>query len=188
MIIFFCITKFCRLRKLLYSGVDINTKNINGNTAGYMLGQQNQIENREIKVMLWREGALPASSLPKAIYYARYLWSLFSYIEKIRMHCTVEWTEILDDRHNMLLVVATLLMTVTYQGALSPPRGLWQDDYHPEANSTLPAIRKFNSSAPIPNEPGTPIGLRKFPFWVFLSLNSLTFMLSYSTILLLIPS
>ena len=43
-------------------------------------------------------------------------------------------------------------------------------------------------SYPIPNEAGTPIGLRKFPFWVFLSLNSLTFMLSYSTILLLIPS
>ena len=69
-----------------------------------------------------------------------------------------------------------------------PPGGLWQDDYHPEANSTLPAIRKFNSSAPIPNEAGTPIGLRKFPFWVLLSLNSLTFMLSYSKILLLILS
>ena len=52
--------------------------NLNGNTAGDMLGQQNQIENREIKVMLRRAGALPASSLPKVIYYARYLWSLFS--------------------------------------------------------------------------------------------------------------
>ena len=67
------------------------------------------------------------------------------------------------------------------------PGGLWQDDYLPEPNTTLPAIRKFNSSAPIPNEAGTPIDLRTFPFWVFLSLNSLTFMLSYSTILLLIP-
>jgi len=64
-----------------------------------------------------------------------------------------------------------------------PPGGLWQDDYLPEPNTTLPANRKFNSSAPIPNEAGTPIGLRKFPFWVFLSLKSLTFMLSYSTIL-----
>ena len=104
------------------------------------------------------------------------------------MHCIGEWTEISDDRRNMLLVVATLIMTVTYQGVLSHPGGLWQDDYYPEASRTLPAIRKFNSSAPIPNEAGTPIGLRKFPFWVFLSLNSLTFMLSYSTILLLIPS
>ena len=103
------------------------------------------------------------------------------------MHCIGEWTEISDDRRNMLLVVATLLMTVTYQGVLSPPRGLWQDDYLPEPTTTLPTIRKFNSSAPIPNEAGTPIDLRNFPFWVFLSLNSLTFMLSYSTILLLIP-
>ena len=91
----------------------------------------------------------------------------------------------------MLLVVATLLMTVTYQGVLSPPGGLWQDDQSPGANQTnitLPVIRKFNSSAPLENEAGTPIGLRNFPFWVFLSLNSLTFMLSYSTILLLIPT
>ena len=63
--------------------------------------------------MLRCAGALPASSLPKVIYYARYLWSLFSYIEKIRMHCIGEWTEISDDRRNMLFVVATLLMTVT---------------------------------------------------------------------------
>ena len=84
-----------------------------------MLGQQNQIENHEIKVMLWCAGALPALSLPKVIYYARYLWSLFSYIEKIRMHCICEWTEISYDRRNMLFVVATLLMTVTYQGVLS---------------------------------------------------------------------
>ena len=133
--------------------------------------------------MLRCAGALPASSLHKVIYYARYRWSLFSYIEKKRMHCIGEWTEISDHRRNMLLVVATLLMTVTYQGVLSPPGGLQQDDYHPESNTTLPAIRKFNSSAPIPNEAGTPIGLRKFPFWVFLSLKSLTFMLSYSTIL-----
>ena len=156
------------MRKLLYSGVDINAKNLKGNTAGDMLGQQNQIENREIKVKLQRASALLASSLPKVIYFACYLWSLFSYIEKIRMRCIGEWTEISDNRHNMLLVVATLLMTVTYQGGLSPPRGLRQDDYHPEANSTLPAIRKFNPSAPIPKEAGTPIGLRKFPFWVFL--------------------
>ena len=46
-------------------------------------------------------------------------------------------------------------MTVTYQGILSPPGGLWQDDYYPEASRTLPAIRIFNSSAPIPNEAGT---------------------------------
>ncbi|XP_075636138.1 ankyrin repeat-containing protein BDA1-like [Castanea sativa] len=174
-------------RLLLYSGVNIFAKNSEGKTAGDILAQQNQIENREIKLMLQRVGALRAPSLPKVTFYARHLWSMFSSLEKTRMHCIGEWTQISDDRRNMLLVVATLLMTVTYQGVLSPPGGLWQDDYLPEPNTTLPAIRKFNSSAPIPNEAGTPIDLRNFPFWVFLSLNSLTFMLSYSTILLLIP-
>ena len=70
------------MRKLKYSSVDINAKNLKGNTAGDMLGQQNQIENHEIKVMLRCAGALPASSLPKVIYYARYLWSLFYILRK----------------------------------------------------------------------------------------------------------
>ncbi|XP_050270808.1 ankyrin repeat-containing protein BDA1-like [Quercus robur] len=115
-------------RLLLYSGVNTFAKNSEGKTAGDILAQQNQIENREIKVMLRCVGALRAPSLPKVTFYARNLWSMFSSLEKTRMHCIGEWTQISDDRRNMLLVVATLLMTVTYQGVLSPPGGLWQDD------------------------------------------------------------
>jgi hypothetical protein len=37
-------------------------------------------------------------------------------------------------KRNALLVVAVLLITVTYQAVLSPPGGLWQDDYKPETN------------------------------------------------------
>nr|XP_023894194.1 ankyrin repeat-containing protein BDA1-like [Quercus suber] len=108
-------------RLLLYPGVNIFAKNSEGKTAGDILAQQNQIENREIKVMLRRVGAVRAPSLPKVTFYARHLWSMFSSLEKTRMHCIGEWTQISDDRRNMLLVVATLLMTVTYQGVLSPP-------------------------------------------------------------------
>ena len=104
---------------LLYSGINIYAKNLEEKTAGDILVQQNQIENREIKVMLRRVGAIRAPSLPGVTYYARYLWSMFSHVEKARMHCLGEWTEISDDRRNMLFVVATLLMTVTYQGVLS---------------------------------------------------------------------
>ena len=179
------------MRQLLYSGVDVNIKNLEGRTAGDILAQQTQVENSEIKVMLWRAGALSSSSIPQVYYYAQYLWTIFSRLEKSRLHFISEWIEISDDRRNVLLVVATLLLTVTYQGVLSPPGGLWQDDQNPgttQTNTTFLAVRKFNSSAPLENEAGTPIGLRNFPFWVFLSLNSLTFMLSYSTILLLIPT
>ncbi|KAM3693091.1 hypothetical protein ACJW30_08G138900 [Castanea mollissima] len=179
------------VRQLLYSGVDVNIKNLEDKKAGDILAQQTQVENSKIKGMLWRAGALPSSSISRVSYYAQYLWNIFSRLEKARLHFNSEWIEISDDRRNVLLVVATLLLTVTYQGVLSPPGGLWQDDQSPGANqtsTTFPAIRKFNSSAPLENEAGTPIGLRNFPFWVFLSLNSLTFMLSYSTILLLIPT
>lgn len=138
-----------------------------------MLGQTNQIENCEIKVMLRRAGALPASSLPKVIYYARYLWSLFSYIEKIRMHCIGEWTEISDDRCNMLLVVATLLMTVTYQGVLSPPGGLWQDNDLSEPNTTTAALSPPSSHRAGSTIAGTESSL---PFRLFLGFNSAIFL------------
>ena len=163
------------MRQLLYSGVDVNIKNLEGRTAGDILAQQTQVENSEIKVMLWRAGALSSSSIPQVYYYAQYLWTIFSRLEKSRLHFISEWIEISDDRRNVLLVVATLLLTVTYQGVLSPPGGLWQDDQIPgtnQTNTTFLAVRKFNSSAPLENEAGTPIGLRNFPFWVFLSLNS----------------
>ena len=64
-------------RLLLYSGVNIFAKNSEGKTAGDILAQQNQIENREIKVMLRRVGAVRAPSLPKVTFYARHLWSMF---------------------------------------------------------------------------------------------------------------
>ncbi|KAF3964323.1 hypothetical protein CMV_011375 [Castanea mollissima] len=54
-------------RLLLYSGVNIFAKNSEGKTAGDILAQQNQIENREIKLMLQRVGALRAPSLPKGL-------------------------------------------------------------------------------------------------------------------------
>ena len=69
--------------------------------------------------MLQRARAIRAPYLPKVTYCARYLWSIFSYVEKARMHCIGEWTEISEDGRNMLLVIATLLITVTYQGVIS---------------------------------------------------------------------
>ena len=106
------------MKQLLYSGVDVNIKNLEGKKAGDILAQQTQVENSKIKVMLWRAGALPSSSISQVSYYAQYLWNIFSRLEKSRLHFISEWIEISDDRRNVLLVVATLLLTVTYQGVL----------------------------------------------------------------------
>ncbi|KAK3434671.1 hypothetical protein EUGRSUZ_D02131, partial [Eucalyptus grandis] len=41
-----------------------------------------------------------------------------------------------EQTRNMILVVATLIATGTYQAALSPPGGYWQDNSDPVTNST----------------------------------------------------
>ncbi|KAL0002198.1 hypothetical protein SO802_015979 [Lithocarpus litseifolius] len=96
-----------------------------------------------------------------------------------------------EDKRNALLVVTTLLIALTYEGLLNPPGGIWQED------SSIHGIQKslamkpnlsFNKNATLPEKiAGTPIGLRLLPFWLFLASNSVTFMFSYITILLLIP-
>ncbi|KAJ6777119.1 hypothetical protein OIU74_001159 [Salix koriyanagi] len=43
-----------------------------------------------------------------------------------------------SDARNTLLVVATLIVAVTFQAALNPPAGVWQDDrYDPKQNCTV---------------------------------------------------
>lgn len=77
-----------------------------------------------------------------------------------------------DERRSALLVVVALLVTVTYQAVLSPPGGIWPDD---------------QSNDIAPHKAGTAIGMRGWPFWLFLICNSVTFVFSNATIILLAP-
>ncbi|KAM3699066.1 hypothetical protein ACJW31_06G233400 [Castanea mollissima] len=181
-------------RLLLKSGVDINAKNLKGHTAGDILAEQTQVENNnEIRVMLQRAGALLANSSLPDCNYSRYLRSIVSSLEESLIRRSREWRMISEDRRNALLVVATLLITVTYEGLLNPPGGIWQDDSrrhgtHTYWSNAMKPHLYFNKNATLPAKiAGTPIGLRLLPFWLFLASNSVTFMFSYVTILLLIP-
>lgn len=167
------------VRLLLDSGVDIDAKNFEDHTAGEILVKRQEeyssSSSREISEMLQR------AEVTKC---ARCLRSIVLSLEE-------KWAKISDDRRNVLLVVATLLMTVTYQGLLSPPGGLWQDDYNPGSNlpnATIPEYRRFNETTFVENVAGTAIGARVYFFWLFLTTNTLTFILSYTTVLLVIPS
>ena len=175
------------VRLLLDSGVDINAKNLEDHTAGDILVKRQQVEN-SISSMEMTE-MLQSAEVTKC---ARYLRSVVLSLEERRLLQVDRWAKISDERRNVLLVVATLLMTVNYQGLLSPPGGLWQDDYNPWSNlpnATIPDYRHFNETAPyLPNMAGTAIGARHEVFWVFLITNTVTFMLSYAIVLLMIPS
>ncbi|XP_010054823.2 ankyrin repeat-containing protein BDA1 [Eucalyptus grandis] len=74
---------------------------------------------------------------------------------------------------NMILVVATLIATGTYQAALSPPGGYWQDDSDPVTNSTS-IVQK-------PHMAGNMI-LGGSKVYFFTVLNSLAFYTSIITI------
>ncbi|KAK7841852.1 ankyrin repeat-containing protein bda1 [Quercus suber] len=176
------------VRLLLDSGVDINAENLMGDTAGGILvkrqeGVEYSRSSMEISEMLQR------AEVNKC---ARYLRSIVLSLEEIRLLQVDKWAKISDDRRNVVLVVATLLMTVTYQGVLSPPGGLWQDYYYPGSslsNATHKPYRGFNETSPyLTNMAGAAIGSTFLSFWVFLITNTLTFMLSYTIVLLVIPS
>jgi hypothetical protein len=125
-----------------------------------------------------------------------YLKIMVSYLKELEEEFIRQKNEILEERHNAFLVIASLLMTITYQGILSPPGGLWQDDFYPKG-SIEPKNKDIiakpylfgNGNTPIENIVGTPVSYRNFyPFTIFIISNSVTFVLSYVTILLLIAA
>ena len=115
--------------------VDVNSKNLEDKTAWDML----QEGNRDIRDMLRRVGAEPGSSLSTSNGYPNPEYQMPLKVTcvgailpqknlrvrvKIRRDLrkfTVEW-------RNMLLVVAALLMTLSFQAVLTPPGGLCQDN------------------------------------------------------------
>ncbi|KAF8032728.1 hypothetical protein BT93_D1595 [Corymbia citriodora subsp. variegata] len=78
-----------------------------------------------------------------------------------------------EQTRNVILVVATLIATATYQAALSPPGGYWQDNSDPVTNST--------SIAEKPHVAGNMI-LQGSKVYFFTVLNSLAFYSSIGTI------
>ncbi|XP_039166694.1 uncharacterized protein LOC120292527 [Eucalyptus grandis] len=86
-----------------------------------------------------------------------------------------------ESARNIILGVATLIATATYQAALSPPGGYWQDNSsNPTANSTVVTA---NSSSIVekPHKAGDII-LSGSKLHVFTTLNGLVFLVSISTI------
>ena len=157
--------------------VDVNVKNLDDKTARDILQVQIQVD-RLIEVLLRRAGAKRASSLPKVTSYADYLRPKVSLPEKLRIQRSRDKWSISEEKRNALLVVATLLITVTYQGIISPPGVLRQDDPNPGTDgSNAENLNSDESTYP-----------QEAVFWLFIVLNSTTFMLSYTIIFQLIPS
>ena len=86
--------------------------------------EQIELDNRELTNMLHHAGALSGSSLPTVTSYAHYLRQPKSiFRETFRTDFARVLKNILDEKHNALLVVGALLVIVTYQTVPSLPRG-----------------------------------------------------------------
>ena len=89
--------------------VDLDTRNLKGNTVSYIAECQAraQVDNREIINLLSRHGRKCLIARP------------IEMIEKWYAGIRRQQTMMTDERLNALLVAAALLLTVTYQAALS---------------------------------------------------------------------
>ena len=157
--------------------VNINEKNLEGKTALDILeGQRRQgVDNSEMRVILKRAGALTASSLPTVTSSHEHYLRLPGGCErkKIIFIGNQVRERISDAKRNALLVVAALLVTVTFQAMVSPPGGTWQDDLLEPNTTTAALIAPKAAGFVIPT--------------AFLLLNSLIFCTSIGVMVLLVP-
>ncbi|KAG9137102.1 hypothetical protein Leryth_011934 [Lithospermum erythrorhizon] len=116
---------FChQVVKLLTRYLNVNAKNIDGQTSLDITMTLSGIENEEIKKILVCRGGLKASETPKWPTEAAFLSSYRRVIGETLLGVDVYMnTGLTSDMRNALLVVAGLIVTSTYQAILQPPGG-----------------------------------------------------------------
>ena len=122
--------------------------------------------------------------------HANYFKSPISIDERLYIYLRRRTTSISNEMRNVLLVVAVLLVTVSFQTAVSPPGGVWQDNYIPITNTSNMAAPNNASGEYLQQHPhyaGTAVMGKTF-FDVLVSLNSISFFLTVYLIHLLLPS
>ncbi|KAJ6777124.1 HOMEOBOX PROTEIN WARIAI [Salix koriyanagi] len=89
------------------------------------------------------------------------------------------------DARNTLLVVTTLIVAVTFQAAINPPGGVWQDDTYSPATCT--AVTSDNNCSIIRHAGTSVLHYRdKAAYDIFVFVNTLAFSASTNTILYLL--
>ncbi|KAF9666091.1 hypothetical protein SADUNF_Sadunf16G0192700 [Salix dunnii] len=90
---------------------------------------------------------------------------------------------ITSEARNTLLVVTTLIVAVTFQAAINPPAGVWQDDKYSPANCTAVTsncIRVARAGTSVLNTQS------KLRYGIFIFVNSLAFSAATCTICFLL--
>ncbi|KAG2326126.1 hypothetical protein Bca52824_008854 [Brassica carinata] len=91
-----------------------------------------------------------------------------------------------NEIRSVLLVIAILIATATYQAALSPPGGIWQEDYYCIGRYCQESETKGNKTKPVYYAGTTIMGTKSWiSYGIFIFLNSVGFFTSIELISLL---
>ncbi|KAL0315810.1 UNVERIFIED_CONTAM: hypothetical protein Sradi_5459200 [Sesamum radiatum] len=172
---------------LTLSGLEVNALNKSGLTALDILRQSpRDLGDMEIELALRKAGALSVKDLhlitddwipQKARQMTKRLSSQETRSKKpVVTHKSTDW---LGRKRSALMVVASLIATVAFQAGLTPPGGVWQDNYMVDENG---------NPVSNPHTVGQSIMAYQEPraYGIFMILNTIAFLASLSIILLLV--
>ncbi|KAH7514272.1 hypothetical protein FEM48_Zijuj11G0071100 [Ziziphus jujuba var. spinosa] len=195
------------VRLLLKSGIHVNAKNSRGLTALDISDPQ----KTEIREILQKAKAKHGDSQPQISNSKDYLLtSKISFYKSVLIYIRRSKKNINVDTRNVLLVVAALILTATYQSGLSPPGGVWQDnqpgnatnnDFNTTTNTenttnvfNTSSSTNTNNSTDLNNDQGSSeahkAGTLVMPhvdFQTFFTVNSITLLTTTLVIFFLLP-
>lgn len=172
---------------LTLNGLEVNALNKNGSTPMDVLRQSpRDLRDMDIEHALVKSGALGFKDLnlitdewiPEKV---RQMTKKPSSGQSnantpVAKHKDMDW---LGRKRSALMVVASLIATVAFQAGLTPPGGVWQDDYVVDDNG---------NQVKEPHSVGKSVMAYKDPkyYGIFMILNTIAFLASLSIILLLV--